>query len=226
MVYSKFDEIPFQNRAKERLRQTYAVIFYLNSGSTPRQAIYKASDYFPQISDSSQTIESKISTQIDVSLHTFFDWYTRGTILSELIPRLRLNEHDQSIFNELLSGELITPALPEEVDTSHERLPEGATKTILVNAYERNAKARKRCVEHYGAICKVCDFAFQSKYGSIGQGYIHVHHLTPMAEVKEDYTVDPIHDLQPICPNCHAMIHSRKPPYSIEELREIIKNDS
>jgi len=236
MVYSKFEEIPFQNRARERLRQTYAVLFYLKSGSTRRQAISKASDYFPQINDPSQTIESKISTQIRVSLDTFFEWYKRGTILSELIPRLHLNEHDRNIFDELLNSE-ITPAphvsqdslelptLPEEIDTSHERLIEGAATTIAINAYERNPKARKRCVEHYGAICRACDFTFQGKYGSIGQGYIHVHHLLPMSAVKEDYTVDPIRDLVPICPNCHAVIHSRKPPYSIEELRELIKNN-
>ena len=237
MVYSKFEDIPFQNRAQERLRQTYAVLFFLKNGSSRKQAIFKASDYFPQINDAYQTIESKISTQIGVSLDTFFSWYKRGTILSELIPRLHLNENDRNIFDELLNGETSIPALhvmpdslelstlPEEIDNSRERLIEGAATTIAINAYERNPKARKRCVEHYGAICKVCEFNFQSKYGSIGQGYIHVHHLMSLSEVKEDYTVDPIRDLLPICPNCHAMIHSRKPPYLIEELRKIIKNN-
>ncbi|MEK6657069.1 MAG: HNH endonuclease [Nitrospirota bacterium] len=118
------------------------------------------------------------------------------------------------------------PTIPEEIDHSHERLIEGAATTIAINAYERNPKVRKLCVENHGAICAVCKFTFKSKYGSIGQGYIHVHHLTPMSEIKEDYTVDPIRDLRPICPNCHAMIHSRKPPYTIEELREIIKKSS
>jgi hypothetical protein len=134
MVYSKFEDIPFQNRARERLRQTYAVLFYLKSGSSRSQAISKASDYFPQISDSYQTIESKISTQIGVSLDTFFRWYDRGTILPELIQRLHLNEHDRDIFNELLNGEIITlePAtLPEEIDKNHERLIEGAAITIV-----------------------------------------------------------------------------------------------
>lgn len=237
MVYSKFEDILFQNRARERLRQTYAVLFFLKNGSSCKQAIFKASDYFPQINDDYQTIESKISTQIGVSLDTFFDWYERKTILSELIQRLHLNENDRNIFDELLNDEKSTPTLhvmpdslklptlPEEIDNSSERLIEGAATTIAVNAYERNPKARKRCVEHYGAICKVCEFTFQSKYGSIGQGYIYVHHLIPLSEIKEDYTVDPIRDLLPICPNCHTMIHSRKPPYLIEELREIIENN-
>lgn len=29
----------------------------------------------------------------------------------------------------------------------------------------------------------------------------------------------PIHDLRPVCPNCHAMLHKRNPAYSIEELK-------
>lgn len=237
MIFSKFEEIPFQNRARERLRQTYAVLFFLKSGFSHKQAIFKASDYFPQINDSYQTIESKISTQVGVSLNMFFDWYESGRLLSELIPRLHLNEHDRNIFDELLNGDRSTPVLdvlpdglklptlPEEIDNKGERLIEGATTTIAINAYERNPKARKRCIEHYGAICKACEFTFQGKYGSIGQGYIHVHHIMPLSEIKEDYIIDPIRDLLPICPNCHAMIHSRKPTYSIEELREIIKNN-
>lgn len=28
--------------------------------------------------------------------------------------------------------------------------------------------------------------------------------------------------MRPVCPNCHAMIHKRRPPYSIEELRAVL----
>jgi len=68
MIYSEFEKIPFQNRATERLRQTYAVLYFLGNGASRREAITKASDYFPQIHDRYQTIESKISTQIRVGL--------------------------------------------------------------------------------------------------------------------------------------------------------------
>ena len=40
--------------------------------------------------------------------------------------------------------------------------------------------------------------------------------------MDENYVVKPLKELFPVCPNCHAMLHRRKPPYSIEELREII----
>jgi 5-methylcytosine-specific restriction protein A len=31
-----------------------------------------------------------------------------------------------------------------------------------------------------------------------------------------------VNDLKPVCPNCHAMLHRRTPPYSIEELGIIL----
>ncbi|WP_444659086.1 hypothetical protein ACRQV7_00760 [Caproiciproducens sp. R2] len=38
----------------------------------------------------------------------------------------------------------------------------------------------------------------------------------------EEYIVDPIEDLEPVCPNCHAMLHRTAPPLSIEELKKQI----
>jgi hypothetical protein len=223
VIYSEFEKIPFQNRAKQRLRQTYAVLYFLGNGASRREAIRKASDCFAQIHDRYQTIESKISTQIGISLDTFIGWRDNGTLLSELVSRLSLNEHDRNLFAELLNAtvpEIVL--LPEEIYPVTETLIEGAVKTIAINAYERNPKARNICIEHYGPVCFVCEFSFHKKYGSVGRGYIQVHHLKLMSEVKENYVIDPIRDLRPICPNCHAIIHSRKPPYTIEEMRKML----
>lgn len=99
---------------------------------------------------------------------------------------------------------------------------EGATKQVLVNAFERNPEARKACIAHYGYNCSVCEMNFQEEYGEIGKEFIHVHHLSPLALRKDRYEIDPIKDLRPVCPNCHAMLHRSDPPFTIEELREII----
>lgn len=99
---------------------------------------------------------------------------------------------------------------------------EGAINKITVNHYERNPKARQICIEHYGMNCSVCDFNFEEKYGEIGEGFIHVHHLKPLSKIGREYELKPIDDLRPVCPNCHAMLHKSKPPYSIEELKGII----
>jgi 5-methylcytosine-specific restriction protein A len=62
-------------------------------------------------------------------------------------------------------------------------------------------------------------------YGEIGNGFIHVHHVVELASVKDEYKVNPVDDLRPVCPNCHAMLHQKKPAYTIEELKSIIKNN-
>lgn len=121
-----------------------------------------------------------------------------------------------------LESKPVIGLLPEEIDAPQEFF-EGASKPITINAYERNPRARNACVEHYGAECTVCGMSFSEKYGEIGEGFIHVHHIKPLGEIGEKYQVDPIEDLCPVCPNCHAMIHTRKPPYSIEEMKAMLK---
>lgn len=110
--------------------------------------------------------------------------------------------------------------LPEEVD---DRLtyPEGAVKKVTVNAYERDPNARRKCVEHYGAKCVICSFDFAKEFGGLGEGFIHVHHLRQLSDIGQGYRTDPISDLRPVCPNCHAMLHRRKPAMTITELTDI-----
>jgi len=101
-------------------------------------------------------------------------------------------------------------------------LYEGIKRTITVNSYERNSKARELCVKHWKAICAVCDFDFEKTYGEIGNGFIHVHHLIPVSRIGKTYQVDPINDLRPVCPNCHSMLHRQEPPLAVDELKNII----
>ncbi|PSF35257.1 HNH endonuclease [Aphanothece hegewaldii CCALA 016] len=110
---------------------------------------------------------------------------------------------------------------PEEV-SQDKTYYEGAVQQITVNAYERNFKARQECIKHYGINCFVCGFNFGQVFGDLGDGFIHIHHLHPLSEIKKEYNVNPIEDLRPICPNCHAMIHRRSPPLSIEEIQTIL----
>ena len=89
---------------------------------------------------------------------------------------------------------------------------EGEEQTILITTFERNFEARKICLDYHGYTCKICGFNFQEKYGSIGEEFIHVHHIAPLSQIKESYVIDPIKDLIPVCPNCHAMLHRKKRP--------------
>lgn len=101
--------------------------------------------------------------------------------------------------------------------------PGGATRQVTVNVYERNPAARKACIRHHGEICKVCGLDMKQFYGSISDGFIHVHHLKPLSEIGAGYTVNPQTDLVPVCPNCHAMLHRLTPPLTVEQLREMIQ---
>ncbi|MEP0955885.1 HNH endonuclease [Microcoleus sp. FACHB-1515] len=108
----------------------------------------------------------------------------------------------------------------EEVEAV--KFVEGSVKSIRVNAYERNRKARNACLKHYGTACFICGFSFAS-FGKSFASFIHVHHLVPISSIGHEYHLDPIKDLRPVCPNCHAVIHRREPPFGIEEVKSMLK---
>lgn len=117
------------------------------------------------------------------------------------------------------------PLIAEELPND-EQFTEGAVRQIFVNAYERDRRARKLCIKHYGARCCICGLSFEERYGTEAAGIIHVHHIIPLSEIGESYQVDPIRDLRPVCPNCHAVIHhATKTPRAIEQVMKMIHED-
>ena len=113
-------------------------------------------------------------------------------------------------------------ALPEELPSFI--WSEGAAQSVVVNRYERSAAARRQCVAHHGFVCCVCGIDFEKRYGSFAHGFIHVHHLRPLSLSAREYDVDPITDLRPVCPNCHAMLHyGCEQPRSIAELKAALR---
>ncbi|MBD2078397.1 HNH endonuclease [Leptolyngbya sp. FACHB-17] len=128
----------------------------------------------------------------------------------------------QAAHQSSLSSEEIFPDEAISAQTYYE----GATRQVSVNVYERNPKARRNCIAHHGLNCSVCGFNFKQFYGELGEGYIHVHHLKPLSEIGEEYELDPIEDLRPVCPNCHAMLHRSKSVSTIGSLQQLIKRSS
>lgn len=104
---------------------------------------------------------------------------------------------------------------------------EGAKVFVQVNRYERSSVARKRCIEYHGCSCYVCGLDFEKKYGDLGKGFIHVHHVKPLNEIDASYVVDYKNDLIPVCPNCHAMLHRKIDGKSLswQELRSFIEDE-
>ena len=114
---------------------------------------------------------------------------------------------------------------PYDEITDPEDYYEGAIKKIYVNHYERDKDAREKSIKAKGCRCAVCGIDFEKTYGDIGKGFIHVHHIVPISTIGKEYKIDPVKDLVPVCPNCHAMLHRGKngEVIKVEDLREIVK---
>ena len=104
-----------------------------------------------------------------------------------------------------------------------EALIEGSIVELNLTAFERDPEARKACLAHYGTSCQICQFDFGAAYGDLGNGFIHVHHIVPLSQIRGAHIVDPIKDLIPVCPNCHAMLHiNQGAALPIEQLKKIV----
>lgn len=115
------------------------------------------------------------------------------------------------------------PEYSEQVGNTDNIFLEGERKASEGTTISRNGAAREECLRLFGLNCAVCSFNFGNVFGPHGQGFIHVHHLNPVAQTHGAYEVNPAEDLRPVCPNCHAMLHrgQKTDPLSIEELKAI-----
>lgn len=117
------------------------------------------------------------------------------------------------------------PAHPETMPDEilfPEDLREGSVRKIIVNAQERNRAARLKCIEEYGAACCICNLDFGKRYGPDADGFIHVHHLYPLSQIDGEHPINPINDLRPVCPNCHAVLHLGGLCRSIDEVKLLL----
>jgi 5-methylcytosine-specific restriction protein A len=112
-------------------------------------------------------------------------------------------------------------SLPGEI-ADGSPLVEGAVCRVTVNAYERNREAVRQCKQHHGTVCVICGFDFGAVYGAKFAGFIHAHHRRAVSEAGGAYVVDPVADLCPVCPNCHAVIHHGGRLRGIEEVRQLL----
>ena len=114
----------------------------------------------------------------------------------------------------------------ENIDGSEDTgYVEGSKYSVRLDRYERNPLNRELCLQANGYTCKICGFDFEKTYGDIGRHFIHVHHIHQLSLAGGPVKIDPVHDLIPVCPNCHAMLHTSTPPLMPDELRRIIKEN-
>lgn len=99
---------------------------------------------------------------------------------------------------------------------------EGTEKVSIVKRRERNPRNRLLCLHLHGHACMICGTDPRDTYGVYG-GVIEVHHLQPLSRLGEPRVYNPRTDLIPLCPNCHRVVHSRRPvPWCPAEVREMM----
>ena len=147
-------------------------------------------------------------------------WNTQSSgtsVPDELVPKL------DKAWADHLRGRFVPP------EQSHlpTRYIEGQMREVRVNVYERDPQARLACIAAHGWRCAVCRMSFREVYGDLGRDFIHVHHLHPLGGKGKGKRrkVDPVEDLRPVCPNCHAMLHRPDQLLEIEELRRVIAKE-
>jgi 5-methylcytosine-specific restriction protein A len=109
----------------------------------------------------------------------------------------------------------IPPNRPGELDDPEVAAFEGEPRRLFVihrrREFElRNKKIQAALIENNGSlICEVprCNFDFKARYGSLGEGFAHVHHKKPLAAAPAEGVKTSLKDLAVVCANCHAMIH-------------------
>ena len=137
----------------------------------------------------------------DFGIGTSNLWYAKEERATEWLCSVR--EYVNGYYTPLYEVETNPQVLPKEYRES------GIGKKVWVNKYERNANARRKCLETYGTNCAICGFDSHLVYGDGFENRIEVHHIIPINQINDEYQIDPLKDLIPVCPNCHTMLHTK-----------------
>ena len=115
---------------------------------------------------SNKYLEEKIRNEVKKAILNCDDWYKLSEYLNIEIEgivtskeNLKTENKTNSVSinnNDLLKFESV---FPEEI--TNEKYQEGSVKSVLVNKYERNPIAKKKCIEYFAHNVKYADLNFQ-----------------------------------------------------------------
>lgn len=157
------------------------------------------------------------------------DWVVSGGDFGIEVVVRNVEENDGVNAMSNTAREVMVPllaAMAELIgyDESVDQTPEveGEVTEALILKRERSRRNRYLCLEIHGRKCAACGFNPSDTYGDAGD-IVEVHHLEPVSLLQLPRQYDPAIDLVPLCPNCHRLIHTKKPiPYTLEELKELL----
>jgi predicted HNH restriction endonuclease len=98
---------------------------------------------------------------------------------------------------------------------------EGDTHRVEVRFRKRNrALIDAKKMESNGA-CTVCQFNFVARYVGLKRDCLVAHHVKPIGKRKKA-TKTTLDDIDLLCPNCHAAVHTKDPPITAADLRKML----
>lgn len=181
--------------------------------------LYDSSSFVRQLFKANSSLSARVYRQ---TVEKDFDPATASPDGWKLVVEYRKGlqvpaEHEK--FSDILLSFMLL-LFPYDAEAEEEGIPDEA----LVTRYERSRVNRAVCLAFHGYSCKACGLNMQDQYGEIARQFIHVHHLNPVASGPT--TPDPVRDMVPLCPNCHAIAHRRNPPFTVGEIRNMIRKNN
>ena len=114
------------------------------------------------------------------------------------------------------------PSTPEQNDLENEHLlvSEGYPRLTAMTAMARSKKMRTIALKKHGNSCSSCGLNFFDKYKGLEKDCMELHHVKPLSLGDRKSNIN---DLVPLCPNCHRVAHSKRPPLKVFEIRRMLK---
>ena len=123
---------------------------------------------------------------------------------------------------------MLVPREPftDDVDIHEELGTEGALRLRLHLERERRQSVVLRKKKSLSSLsCEICAFSFSAAYGDAAAEYCEVHHLVPLGN-STDQRKTLLKDLAVLCANCHWVVHLRNPPFTILEVKAMLRRQS
>lgn len=208
----------------------------LTFGSFSREVLKQIQNAAAEDIDLARALVGSIRKDVDIEIpgQTLSEWHiTDGAFRLTATIRTLDDPQDEAVVvascRDIIvpimaaMAELIGYDIIEEVANDEAPAYEGAILQSVVKRRERNPRNRLLCIRIHGEKCIACGLEPRLRYGDAGS-IIEVHHLEPLWLLTEPRPYDPSTDLVPLCPNCHRVVHTRRPiPIPIEELRGLIE---
>ena len=186
------------------------ITWYLDTPSRKENLKAYKSKNIPLLEIPSEKVKAIKSQQEELHSGKRFNKVNKGYLIAQDTPRIEVFERLEAIIYSVIGNEAIISNVDESV-------LEGIAKEITINKKSRTRRFIEPVKARDGYACRSCGLSITVNSNHI----LQVHHLKPLIK-KVKTTMD---DLISLCPTCHFIAHKRTPPYTLDELSEIIKND-